>query len=204
MFAAANWSLSQLDNLVIDLHDGWLRAVRRVESPNADCRPAGVDAELIVVHGISLPPGEFGGAAIDELFCNRLDSAAHPYYCEVAGLEVSAHALIRRDGSITQYVPFHLRAWHAGQSSYRGRVACNDFSVGIELEGCDTLPYEDAQYHSLSQLIRALRRAYPTLAAAPVVGHEHIAPGRKTDPGPAFNWQRLTAMISPDDSGPLV
>jgi len=200
--AIARGSLSQLDNLVIGQHDGWLRAVRRVESPNADCRPAGVDAQLIVVHGISLPPGEFGGSAIDALFCNQLDPDAHPYYCEIASLEVSAHALIRRDGDITQYVPFHLRAWHAGQSSYQGREACNDFSVGIELEGCDTLPYEDAQYRSLSQLILALRRAYPTLATAPVVGHEHIAPGRKTDPGPTFNWQRLTDMISHSESRP--
>ncbi|MEE8306889.1 MAG: 1,6-anhydro-N-acetylmuramyl-L-alanine amidase AmpD [Gammaproteobacteria bacterium] len=194
--------MSQLDNLVVDLPDGWLRAVRRVESPNADCRPADVDVELIVVHSISLPPGEFGGPAIDELFCNRLDSATHPYYCEIANLKVSAHTLIRRDGSITQYVPFHLRAWHAGESSYQGRDACNDFSVGIELEGCDRSSYDDAQYRSLGQLILALRRAYPTLATAPVVGHDDIAPGRKTDPGPTFNWQRLTDMISHSDSRP--
>lgn len=196
------WSLSQLDSLVIDLPEGWLRGVRRVESPNADCRPAGVAADLIVVHAISLPPGEFGGAAIDELFCNRLDPSAHPYFCDIATLKVSAHALIRRDGHVTQYVPFHLRAWHAGQSSYKGREACNDFSVGIELEGCDSSPFEDAQYRSLSQLIFALRRAYPTLATAPVVGHAEIAPGRKTDPGPAFNWQRLTDMISHNENRP--
>lgn len=191
-----------MSNLVIGKHDGWLRAARRVVSPNADCRPEGVDAELIVVHAISLPPGEFGGSAIDELFCNRLDAQAHPYYCEIANLEVSAHALIRRDGSVTQYVPFHLRAWHAGQSSFRGRDACNDFSVGIELEGCEMQPYEDAQYESLARLIVALRRAYPKLSAAPVVGHEHIAPGRKTDPGPTFIWQQLTDMIDHEDNHP--
>jgi len=189
-----------LNELVIDVPEGWLQLVRRVPSPNADCRPTGVGLELIVIHGISLPPGQFGGSAIDELFCNCLEPSAHPYYRDIARMKVSSHALISRDGSITQYVPFHQRAWHAGRSSYQGREACNDFSVGIELEGCDDILYTDEQYATLAQLVRALQQAYPSLRAAPVVGHEHIAPGRKTDPGPAFNWQRLTAMIGHQSS----
>ena len=189
-----------MNTLVIDITDGWLQQVRRVPSPNADCRPAGTELELIVIHGISLPPGEFGGPAIDELFCNCLDPAAHPYYRDVATLRVSSHVLISRDGSLTQYVPFHRRAWHAGESSFAGRDACNDFSVGIELEGCDDVPYTEDQYETLADLVRGLRQAYPSLCEAPVVGHEHIAPGRKTDPGPAFNWHRLTAMIGNENS----
>ncbi len=190
----------QLDELVINIADGWLRGVRQVRSPNADSRPAGVEIDLIVVHGISLPPGEFGGSAIDDLFCNCLEPTAHPYYRDIAAIRVSSHALIARDGRITQYVPFHKRAWHAGQSSYQGRDACNDFSVGIELEGCDDIAYAEPQYQALAQLVKSLRREYPSLIHAPVVGHEHIAPGRKTDPGPAFNWQRLTAMIGAESS----
>jgi AmpD protein len=152
--------------------------------------------ELIVVHGISLPQGEFGGPWIDRLFCGNLPAAAHPSFAEVAALRVSAHVVLRRDGAATQYVPFGARAWHAGRSSYGAREACNDFSIGIELEGADTVPYERAQYQSLGQLIRALCTAYPSLSTQRLVGHSDIAPGRKSDPGPAFDWPRLRALLA--------
>jgi len=149
---------------------------------------------LIVIHGISLPPGEFGGAWIDDLFLGRLDQAAHPYFAEIAHVRVSAHLLIRRDGSVTQYVPFHLRAWHAGVSSFDGRAGCNDFSIGIELEGTDDVPYAEAQYLNLARVIAALQQAYPSLRA--IAGHEDIAPGRKTDPGASFDWARLGVLLA--------
>lgn len=173
--------------MVID--SGWIRGVRKVPSPNCDARPPGASLDLIVVHGISLPPGRFGGPWIDDLFVNRLDPGVHPYFASIADLAVSAHVLIARDGRLTQYVGFDQRAWHAGVSEYRGRARCNDFSVGIELEGADDVPYEPAQYETLARLVRALRAAYPTLRDAPLVGHCDIAPGRKTDPGPAFDWE---------------
>jgi AmpD protein len=169
--------------------------VRQVLSPHFDARPAGTVAELIVVHGISLPPGDFGGPWIDRLFTGHLPPDAHAYFREIAGARVSAHALIRRDGEIVQYVPFGERAWHAGKSEYRGRAACNDFSVGIELEGTDEIPYEDAQYEQLAALIAALLAAYPSLSRERVVAHSDIAPGRKTDPGPTFDWPRLRAAV---------
>jgi len=172
----------------IDPATGLLAGARQVLSPNHDERPAGVVPDLVVVHGISLPPGEFGGPWIDALFTNALDPAAHPAFAEVAGLRVSAHFLVRRDGAVTQYVPVTHRAWHAGQSNHCGRERCNDFSVGIELEGADDVPYTPAQYAALAELVAALRRWAPSLAAAPVVGHSDVAPGRKTDPGPAFDW----------------
>jgi AmpD protein len=162
-----------------------------VLSPHFDRRPQDTVPDLIVVHGISLPPGEFGGAWIDQLFTGSLDPDAHPFFRDIAQQGVSAHALIRRGGDIVQYVPFQARAWHAGESQYQGRPFCNDYSIGIELEGTDDLPYEDAQYESLAHLIRALLAAYPSLASERVVGHSDIAPGRKTDPGSAFDWQRL-------------
>ena len=180
----------------VDVATGWMHGVERIESPNANERPPGAEPELIVVHGISLPPGEFGGPWIDLLFCNRLPADAHPYFAQIAHLEVSAHLLIRRTGAVTQYVPFHRRAWHAGESSYRGRSGCNDFSIGIELEGSDTVRYEDVQYSVLAAVIQALCEAYPTLSPRHVVGHSDIAPGRKTDPGPAFDWPRLHALMS--------
>src|SRR5471030_2022078 len=180
----------------IDRATGLLAGVTQVLSPHFDARPVGVSAELIVVHGISLPPGEFGGPWIDQLFTGSLASAAHPYFAQLAKARVSAHALIRRDGQIVQYVPFGARAWHAGESQYEGRAACNDFSVGIELEGSDERAYEDAQYASLAHLIDALLVAYPSLAKQRLVGHSDIAPGRKTDPGPAFDWPRLASLIS--------
>jgi AmpD protein len=181
---------------VVDLPTGLLRGVRQVLSPNWDERPAGQAPELLVVHGISLPPGEFGGPWIARLFCGNLPPAAHPYFEAIAAARVSAHALVRRDGAIEQFVPFHGRAWHAGASSWDGRSACNDFSIGIELEGTDDQPYEAAQYASLAALVGALLAAYPTLHGDRVVGHSDIAPGRKTDPGLSFDWARLRAAVA--------
>ena len=161
---------------------------RQIASPNCDDRPDARDIALIVVHGISLPPGQYGGEGIVELFTNRLDPAAHPYYVSVASLRVSSHFLIRRDGGLVQFVPCTRRAWHAGASRWNGRERCNDFSIGIELEGSDDEPYADAQYDMLVALIDALCARYPI---EDVVGHSDIAPGRKTDPGPAFDWTRV-------------
>lgn len=149
---------------------------------------------LIVVHSISLPPRQFGGPFIDDFFCNQLNASQHPYFSEICSLEVSSHFLIRRDGELVQYVPCDKRAWHAGQSSWQGRDNCNDFSIGIELEGDDHVPYTDAQYLALARLIMLLREVYPGIEAHAVTGHEHIAPGRKTDPGPAFDWEYLKAL----------
>lgn len=176
------------------IENGWLLEAERTPSPHHDARPGGASVELVVVHGISLPPGEYGGPFVAGLFTGALDASAHPYFRAIAGLEVSSHVLIRRDGSLVQFVPFDARAWHAGRSSWNGREACNDFSVGIELEGCDEHPYADAQYRCLAAVIGALRDAYPTLAADAVAGHAEVAPGRKTDPGPAFDWDRLAAL----------
>ncbi len=170
-------------------------------SPNQDARPNGVVPELIILHGISLPPGEFGGAEIEALFMNELDWDAHPYYGEIRGLEVSAHLLIRRDGSLTQFVPFTERAWHAGESCFRGRAQCNDFSIGIELEGEDETAYDDRQYGVLSAVVLATCRAYPQISVRQVVGHCDVAPGRKRDPGPAFDWLRLyDALGEPNEN----
>lgn len=165
------------------------------ESPNQDARPDGARPELVILHGISLPPGEYGGPWIRELFLNRLPPDQHPYFREVHALRVSSHLLIRRNGATEQFVPFHRRAWHAGESCFEGREACNDFAIGIELEGADDQPYADAQYEALLAVLRALLAAYPTLSAQRIVGHEHVAPGRKTDPGPAFDWARLRAAL---------
>ncbi|APZ42747.1 1,6-anhydro-N-acetylmuramyl-L-alanine amidase AmpD [Acidihalobacter ferrooxydans] len=170
---------------------GWLDAARARPSPNADERPAGCVPELIVVHNISLPPGEFGGPWIDALFDNALPADAHPYFADIAALRVSAHLLIRRDGALAQYVSFLRRAWHAGVSFYGRRARCNDFSIGIELEGADEVPYTDAQYACLAAVVAALLHTYPTLARERISGHADIAPGRKTDPGPSFDWGRL-------------
>lgn len=176
--------------------DGWCAAARRCPSPNHDARPEAMPVELIVIHGISLPPDEFGGPWIDALFTNTLPADAHPYFRDIAALRVSAHFLIRRDGTLVQYVPCGERAWHAGASQWRGRTRCNDFSIGIELEGSDTTPYTDAQYTTLAALIPALRRACPQIGADALAGHCDIAPGRKTDPGPAFDWPRLHALLA--------
>jgi AmpD protein len=182
--------------LRIDTATGLAQSVRQVLSPHADARPNGAAPDLIVVHGISLPPREFGGPWIDRLFTGNLPADAHPFFREIAGSRVSAHAVIDRRGHIAQYVPFGLRAWHAGVSQYQGRQGCNDFSVGIELEGVDDAPYEDIQYTRLAALIRALLLAYPSLDRSRIVGHSDIAPGRKTDPGTAFDWARLRALLS--------
>ena len=175
----------------VDPQTGLLDTARQVPSPNRNERPPGVPIELVVVHGISLPPGEFGGPWIDRLFTNTLQPDQHPYFQEIHGLRVSAHLLIRRDGEIVQYVPFGERAWHAGDSSWCGREGCNDFSIGIELEGTDEVPYTDAQYRVLTDALDALERAYPTLSRDRLAGHSEIAPGRKSDPGPAFEWERV-------------
>ena len=171
---------------------GWLDGVRWLPSPNVGERPAGSKVSLVVIHNISLPPGQFGGDGIVELFTNRLDPAAHPYYAGIAHLRVSAHFLIRRRGELIQFVPCGARAWHAGVSSWKGRENCNDFSIGIELEGTDDRPFTQAQYRRLAALIRTLRRAYPITG---LTGHSDVAPDRKTDPGPCFDWARLRSML---------
>ncbi len=172
--------------------EGWLQGVPRVASPNQDERPEGAQATLLVVHAISLPPGRFGGDGIERLFTSTLDPAADPYYPHIHQIKVSAHFLVRRGGATVQFVACSRRAWHAGVSVWRGRQRCNDFSIGIELEGCDWLPFEAAQYRALAALIRVLRQHYPIVD---IVGHSDIAPGRKTDPGPHFDWARLRALL---------
>ncbi len=179
----------------IDALRGRVEGAPFVPSPNADARPAGEIISLLVVHGISLPPGQFGGPWVEDLFLNRLDPAAHPYFETIRGLRVSAHVFVRRDGALVQYVPFTERAWHAGASAFDGRGACNNFSIGVELEGADDLPYEPAQYETLASLCRALVRAYPALTPQRIVGHSQISPGRKTDPGPSFDWELLRRLL---------
>jgi AmpD protein len=181
--------------MIVDPRTGLLDVARQCPSPNRDARPDPDDIGLVVIHGISLPPGEFGGDAIDRLFTNSLQPDAHPYFAEIAGLRVSSHLLIRRDGGIVQYVPFHERAWHAGRSCWAGREECNDFAIGIELEGTDDTPYTDAQYSTLARVVGALATAYPALTQQRLAGHCDIAPGRKTDPGPAFDWERLASLL---------
>jgi AmpD protein len=183
-------------SLTIDVGRGLVSGARVVLSPNQDARPPGASIDLVVVHGIGMPPGEFGGPWVEALFMNRLPPAQHPFFATVADLRVSAHLFVRRDGSLVQFVPLHARAWHAGVSSWRHRPACNDYSIGIELEGADEVPYAPAQYRVLAALVVALRRAYPTLADDAVVGHSDVAPGRKTDPGPAFDWGLLRAALA--------
>ena len=180
----------------VDVERGLMQSARQVASPNFDARPAGVEADLIVVHGISLPPGEFGGPWIERLFMNTLPADVHPYFEQIDGLRVSSHVLVARNGELTQFVKFTDRAWHAGQSVYDGREACNDFSIGVELEGTDTTPYEAAQYDALGEIVAALCKAYPRLSPDRVVGHSDIAPGRKTDPGPEFDWPRARRAIA--------
>jgi AmpD protein len=175
----------------VDKATGLLDRARFCESPNQDDRPKATDPALVVIHGISLPPGEFGGPEVEQLFTNRLDWNAHPFFGEIRGLEVSAHLFIRRDGSVIQFVPFTKRAWHAGASCFRGRECCNDYSIGIELEGEDETPYDDRQYEALQGVIRAICGAYPALSPRDLAAHSDIAPARKTDPGPAFDWLRL-------------
>lgn len=179
----------------VDPGTGVVDGARFVRSPNCDERPPGVPIDLLVIHAISMPPGEFAGPDVEHLFCNRLDAGCHPYYAPIAGLTVSAHLFIRRDGELIQFVPLHARAWHAGVSAFDGRTRVNDFSIGIELEGSDYAPFEEAQYRTLAAVTRAVQAAYPGIAAGRIVGHCDIAPERKTDPGPYFNWARYRAAL---------
>lgn len=178
----------------IDEH-GWLTGARRLVSPNQDARPAGVAVDTLVVHGITLPPGCFGHGQVDALFMNTLDPTAHPVYPEIAQLRVSAHMLIARTGMLTQYVGFDDRAWHAGVSRFDGRERVNDCAIGIELEGTDQCPYALAQYRRLAAVTAALLRHYPGMDRSRIVGHSDIAPGRKTDPGPAFDWAAFNRLL---------
>ena len=184
------------NNYIVDANSGKLEGVMYIESPNYDELPQGNAMNLVVVHGISLPPNQFGGEGVKQLFTNQLDPAEHPYYESIKDLKVSAHAFIRRDGQVIQFVPFNKRAWHAGLSSFEDREKCNDFSIGIELEGTDSTPYTASQYHALSGVIKALWQAYPSLKDKNVVGHCDIAPGRKTDPGEYFMWSSLQRLLS--------
>ena len=170
------------------IRDGWIDGVTTHPSPHFDHRPEQSPVDLLVIHNISLPPNQFGGSYISDLFTGTLDCQAHPFFAQLEGLRVSAHCLIRRDGEIIQYVSFNDRAWHAGVSEFQGRERCNDFSIGIELEGCDTQPFELEQYQQLVALTHAIMRAYPKINSKQITGHSDIAPGRKTDPGPHFNW----------------
>jgi AmpD protein len=183
------------DALHVDRDSGLVLEARQTPSPNSDDRPDADDISLIVVHGISLPPGEFGGPWVEHLFTNRLDCSRHAYFEGLRGVRVSAHLFIRRDGELIQFVPLHRRAWHAGESSFGERVRCNDFSIGIELEGTDEVPYTSEQYRRLTVLSRTLMAAYPAITPARMVGHCDIAPQRKTDPGPHFEWSRLLAGV---------
>lgn len=174
--------------------EGWLRSAQRCESPNFGPRLESTEIDLVLIHSISLPPGEYGGDAIEQLFTNRLDWDAHPYFQQIRGMEVSAHFLVRRDGSLTQFVSCDARAWHAGKSSWNGRSDCNEFSVGIELEGLEGEQFERPQYVALARVIEALLQRYPIRGIA---GHEHVAPGRKNDPGAGFDWPALRALLGP-------
>ncbi|MCW9047812.1 MAG: 1,6-anhydro-N-acetylmuramyl-L-alanine amidase AmpD [Gammaproteobacteria bacterium] len=180
----------------INNKSGLLANALQISSENNDDRPNNESIRLIVVHNISLPPGEFGGPYISQLFTNQLNKTEHPYFADIYQLKVSSHLLIRRDGEIIQYVPFHKRAWHAGASSYCGIEGCNDFSIGIELEGTDDIPYEPVQYEKLANLFEELRQSYPDIDKNAITGHCDIAPGRKTDPGPAFDWDYLQKLIT--------
>lgn len=183
------------DEQNIAIVDGWLNIAHKVPSPNFNQRPDNVPVSLLVIHNISLPPGEFGGGYVQQFFQNRLDASKHPYFVSIADLQVSAHLFIERDGKVTQFVAFDQRAWHAGVSSFDGVANCNDYSIGIELEGTDKHAYTDEQYVVLVKVTRQLLLTYPTLTPERITGHENIAPGRKTDPGPMFDWSRFSASL---------
>jgi N-acetyl-anhydromuramoyl-L-alanine amidase len=187
--------MSDFPYLTVDPGAGLIAPARQLPSPNHDERAPGATLDLIVIHGISLPIGRYGEHWVEALFTNQLPPLQHPDFAPIAHLRVAAHLYIRRDGEVVQFVPFHRRAWHAGVSSWRHRLACNDFSIGIELEGCDAEPYDPRQYPVLAGSILALREAYPTLRGSPLVGHSDIAPGRKTDPGPHFDWAQIRARV---------
>jgi len=179
-----------------DIEHGWLQTAQKLPSPNCNQRPQNCEISLLVIHNISLPPGEFGGGYVQQFFQNQLDVNAHPYFATIAHLEVSAHLFIARDGVMTQFVSFDERAWHAGASCFEGLENCNDYSLGIELEGTDDQAFTDAQYHSLAKVTRQLLATYPKLTPERITGHEHIAPERKTDPGPAFDWARYKSLFN--------
>jgi AmpD protein len=179
-----------------DIQDGYLSAAIQCPSPNANLRPQGQSVSLLVIHNISLPPGQFGTGCVQAFFTNQLDTSLDPYFHTIAALQVSAHLFIERDGAITQFVPFGARAWHAGASSFQGIANCNDYSIGIELEGCDDIAYTDAQYDALARVTRQILAAYPLITPERIVGHNQIAPERKTDPGAAFNWNRFHQLLS--------
>lgn len=180
----------------INLSTGRLDCADYIASPNCDERPDNIKAKLLIIHNISLPPNEFNGPYITQLFTNTLQASTHPFFEEIVHLRVSSHLLIRRNGDIIQYVPFHKRAWHAGVSSYKGESACNNFSIGIELEGADDIPYEAEQYAQLSAVTKTLLAAYPEMSAEDITGHCDIAPERKTDPGPAFDWNKYRKSLA--------
>jgi len=180
--------------LPIEQH--WLLGCDHQRSPNQSARPSAIDISLLVIHNISLPPKQFGGDYVRAFFCNQLEPSQHPYFVDIASLQVSAHLFIRRDGNVVQFVGFDRKAWHAGISCFNGRDACNDFSIGIELEGADDIPYTDSQYTVLSDVTKALMLCYPLITPHSIVGHSDIAPGRKTDPGPAFDWSRYRHLLS--------
>ena len=179
----------------MQINKGLLDIARQLPSPNCDARPDGQAIDLLVIHSISLPPGEFGGSSIDDLFTNQLDPNKHEYFQSIHELRVSSHLLIRRDGEVVQYVPFERRAWHAGESTFAGQDCCNDFSIGIELEGADDIPYTAEQYEQLADITACLMQTYPAMTTERVTGHCDIAEGRKTDPGESFDWKRLHALL---------
>lgn len=178
------------------IKEGWLSTARQVPSPNFNERPNGAVIDLLVIHNISLPPGQYGGPEVEAFFLNQLDSTAHPYFEKIADVEVSAHFFIRRDGELVQFVSIEDRAWHAGQSCFAAQDNCNDYSIGVELEGTDHEPYSEAQYQTLLALTEELHQSYPSITAQRITGHEHIAAGRKTDPGPAFDWAHYLSKLS--------
>lgn len=179
----------------IDLASGLLTSARYLPSSHCDLRPEATAIDMVVIHNISLPPAQFGTGAVEQFFCDTLDFSQHPYYATIAELKVSAHLFISRLGEITQFVPFTERAWHAGKSYFQGRERCNDFSIGIEMEGTDDLPFEKIQYEQLARVIKSLKEAYPGITRESIVGHSDIAPGRKTDPGPMFDWSYLDCLL---------
>ena len=179
----------------LDKKKDWIKNIRRVKSPNFDERPADVPVSLVVIHGISLPPGHYGGGYIDQLFTNSLDPDKHPYFREIEHLKVAPHLMINRKGALTQYVPFNKRAWHAGRSEFEGCPECNDYSIGIELEGCDDEAYEEPQYLKLAAVVKKLMQEWPGITRARIKGHSDVAPGRKTDPGPAFDWEYFYKLL---------
>ncbi len=179
----------------IDIATGLLTTIRYQPSPHHDERPEATTIDMIVIHNISLPPGQFGSSAVEDFFCGELDTRAHPYFSHLAAVKVSAHLFVKRDGTLIQFVPFTKRAWHAGESFFAGKSRCNDFSIGIELEGTDDKPYEKIQYQQLAQVLALLMRAYPAITPERIVGHVDIAPTRKTDPGPAFDWDYLKGIV---------